>query len=301
MSKFCIMKYVEDYEYLSNKFVFFKNKKVREFYIKKFNPFRIETLIFGNLEEYEGILISIPITLEDAKNNEELSKYLVDKTVKYLNVQGVNIVYYKNIITKSDELNELKHIDVMNIYINDIINRVVKACEFNRRNLSISVIAGDFGHTCLILKEVHNDLNFLSLAIKSEDFVYYEEITDEIFCDSGLEVSSVNSVKGADIIINLSKSPLDFLVDIKKTAVIIDLVNSIGNNFSTNNMLIEGISVKLNNRYLSDYELELLLYAYNRNYRNFKNNLFEMDKFLSVKNDLKLRGISFCSYYTKKK
>lgn len=294
MSKFCILKYSKDYDYLLKKFALFNNKNFRLFYVKKFNPFRVEDIYFSDLENYGGLAVTLPITYEDAKNDLELLKHIVEKTVSYLESQNVNIIYYDNIFYKSERIKSLDSLDVNLLYIEDILNRVIKSYSFNRKNVEIAIISGDYFKTKIVINKIYDNINFLSLVEKDGNFYLYEELTDFVFCDQGLEISYINFIKSANIIINLCDNPYGFLKNID-SAIIIDLSNKI-NKGVLKNTVINNFSVKINDGYLKDYELELLLYAYSYHYRRFKDNDKDTDKFLNAKSEVKLLNAVFKNY-----
>lgn len=294
MSKFCILKYSKDYDYLLKKFAFFNNKNFRHYYVKKFNPFRVEDIYFSDLENYSGLIVTIPITDEDAKNDNDLLKHIVEKTITFLISQNVNIIYYDNILYKSDRIKSLDDLDVNLLYIEDILNRVIKANNFNRKNVEIAIISGDYYKTKIVINKIYDNINFLSLVEKNGDFYLYEELTDFVFCDQGLEISYINFIKSANIVINLCESPHNFLKN-NDSAIIIDLTNKIEKGV-LKNTVINKFSVKINDGYLKDYELELLLYAYSYHYRRFKDGDKDTDKFLNAKSEVKVLNAIFNNY-----
>ncbi len=295
MNRFCILKFCDNYEYLQSKFSILKNKKIRDIYVKKFNPFKIEDFCFGGLEEYLGYNVILPITKADAHLDNDLLEYLVEKTVKYLKSLNVNIILYDEVFFKSDEIFSLENLDINIFFLQDILKRVIKSNCLSRKDVSVSIISGEFNETNLILNEIYNDINFLSLVEKDGHFSMYESITDMIFCDCGLEISFSNSLREADIIINLCEEPKKFLKSLKKNAVIIDLKNSILKD-DVKNSVIKNTILKVKDEYLKDFELELILYAHNINYRRFKDNTYNLGKFLYLKNEFNNMLIKFNNF-----
>lgn len=295
MNKFCIIKFIDDYKYLYDKKVFLKNKKVRDFYIKKFNPYICEDFTFGELENYSGLKVILPITKNDAVLNPELLELLISKVGRHLYNENVNIILYGEVFIKAEEIKSFDCVDINLFFIKDIIKRVIKANDFLKKDVSICIISGDFEKTSLILSEIYDDLNFLSLIQENGEFDIYEELTDFIFCDSGLEVSFTNSATEADIVINLSMNPHKYLKDISEKSVIIDLENVIEKNLYSNT-LVQNLVFKLDKSYLKDYEVELILYAYNIHYRRFKDDKYKLSKFLYAKSEIKSFNIAFCNY-----
>lgn len=296
MYKFCIIKYLENYDYLNRKFVFMKNKKFRDFYIKKFYPFKVEPLVYGSLVQYEGLTVSLPITKEDAMENEETLIFLVEKVIEYLKNQNVNIVYYEDIDYRSGEITYIDELSIPFLFTKEILNKVIKVNNFSRKDVSVCIISGEFDETNIVLNQIYDNLNFLYLIEKDGNFTNYEEITDYIFCDSGLEVSFVNSVKSADIIINLSKNPNVFLKNISEHSVIISFKGDIDRTITKNNVVINSFDFKCNDNYLKDYEAELILYSNNLNFRRFKYSNNKMGVFINTLSQIKALGITFLSY-----
>ncbi len=295
MYKYCMLKFCDNYDYLENKGFFLKNKKFRDFYIKKFNPFKMEKFYFDKLEEYDGFRVTLPITKEDAFLDNELLKYLLEKTLKYLKTQDVNIIYYDEVFIRSDEIEYFKTLDVNLLFINDFLKKAIKSNNFARKDVSVSVVCGDYSKSCLVLSEIYNDLNFLNIVEKNEQFSKYEDLTDMIFCDCGLEISFSNNLRDADIIINLSDDYNNIFRNIRSNVIIIDLTSKIkkGEYPCT---VIQGFTAKIKNSYLKDYELELILYSKNIQYRIFKEDDNKINSYLYLKSEMKKNGIKFNNY-----
>lgn len=300
MSGFCIMKFVDNYDYLLNKSFVLKNTKLRDVYIKKFNPFIIEDLIYGNLEEYKGAIVSLPITFEDAVKDNDFLYLLIDKTTKFLISQNYNLVLNDKVFLKSENITYLDKLDINLFFIKDILNKVIKYNNFSRKHISVGVLIGDYEKTIITLNEIYDDLNFLSIIDFQGRFNNYEKITDMIFCDSGLEISYSKNCNDYEILINLDENLTGLFKTIKKTAVVIDLVNTVNDNIISTK-IIKHFNFKLNKNYLKDFELELILFSNFLNFRNYKKYNNKLDRFNSAKKEILNNGVQFNNYLVDKK
>lgn len=291
MGKFCILKFVENYEYLHNKSFALKNKKFRDIYIRKFNPFMIEDIIFGeNL--YMGISLFLPITYEDALVDQELLYILLDKTANFLISQDINIVLNDRVFLKSDKINYLENLDINLFFIKDIVTKVIKYNNFNRKDVSVGIIGGELEKTLIAINEIYDDLNFLSIINHDGQFIEYEEFIDDIFYDSGLLINFSKNCRDIDIIINLSNNPNFLINTIKNNAVVIDLQNTFDSQKITNK-IIKNFKYKIKNEYLTDYQVELILYSTLLNFRKYKDYNNKINKFNSAKKDILGYSIKF--------
>ncbi len=263
--------------------------------MRKFNPFKISEIFFGGLEQFSGYRVILPITRKDAEQNTELYLYLLNKTVKYLKSQNVNIIYYDNMTIKSDDISFLEDTCIEIFYIKDILNRAIKVNDLSKKDVNVSVIVGDYNKTEIVLNEIYDDLNFLNLVEKDSKFSQYEKLTDQIFCDSGLEVSFSNNVLDADIIINLCESPYRYLNRLNENVCVIDLTH-IANKKSVHKNVVKNISIKVEDFYLKDYELELIMYANSYTFRLFRDNSIDYSKYLYIKGELNSLNARFSSY-----
>lgn len=295
MSKFCVMEFMENYNYLYNKSILLKNKKIKDAYIKKFNPFKIEKLIFNNMESFSGLKIYLPITKNDALKNNKKFQVLLEKTIKFLKNEEVDIILYKDELLKNDEIQSLDVIEINLFFLKEALNKVIKNNNLIRKNISVCVLSGDFDKTCIALNEIYDNLNFINLVDEKGDFFKYEQLTDYIFCDSGLEIGFRNSIGNADIVINLSNEPNKFLHNIDDKTIIIDIVQGIKTKIN-NNILVKKFKFKMQGEHLEDYELELILHAYYFYYKKYKNSENKLNDFSNIKSDFLSADIIFSSY-----
>ncbi len=294
MKKFCILKFCDDYSFLKNKIIFSKNKKFRDYYVQKFNPYIIKEFYFGGLSELGGYEVILPITKNDAINNEIMFESLVEKTIDQLR-DDVVIIDYGEVFYKSEGIKDLDKINVSIFYIKEILSKAIKQNNYSRRDVNVSIIAGSFEHTEIVLNEIYDNLNFLNIVDRENCFSQYENKTDAIFCDCGLEISFSNKVMDADIVININENPHRFLTDIKDNTVIIDFAKSVDKS-KVKGKIVQDITVKIKDTYLKDKELELILYSKSYVYRQYKENFCEYSKYLYIKNELFNINAKFNNY-----
>ncbi len=299
MGKFCILRFMDNYDNLVDKAFLLKNKKLRDVYIKKFNPFKIESITFDNLLECDGFLLSLPMTYDDAIADQDMLMLILQKTINFLKNQNVNIILYDKVFLKSDEIYSFEQIDINLFFIKDILNKVIKYNNFARRDVTVSVLTGNYDDTCILLNEIYSDLNFVTLVNVESDFKDYEQLTDMIFCDCGLEISFSKNCYDSDIIINLSDNPQRLIKNLNKNAVLIDLVNTIEKGVTSNNV-IKNINYKISDSYLKDYQLELILYSNFVNYRKYKNDYNKISRFAMARRDISDCGVKFNNYKVSK-
>ncbi len=295
MNKFCYLEFCENYDYLSSKVLLIKNKKVLEYYIRKFNPFRICEINFNGLEDYGGFKVILPITKVDAECNKELFLHIVNKTLRYLNNQNVNVIYSKDIYVDSEEITFIKDTCIEIFFIKEILNRAIKVNGLSKKDVNVCVIAGGYNETEIVLKEIYDGLNFLSLVDVNSRFGHYENLTDYIFCDSGLEISFSNRIEEADIVINLSDSSNKLLKNLSDKVCIIDFDGSIRKQTLHRNT-VKSVSFRVNEFYIKAIELELVMYANSNMFRFFKDIDMEYSKYLYVKEELNSLNARFSSY-----
>ncbi len=291
MNKFCVLRFCDDYSFLRNK-IFFSNKKIREYYIQKFCPYEIKELCIGDITDVVGVEVILPITKEDAIENKIYFENIVEKTINRLK-DDVVIVDYGEVFYISEELKHLDSVDITTFFIKEILSKAIKQNSFTRKDVSVSIIAGEFEFTEIILNEIYDNLNFLNIVDRDINFHKYDNKTDAIFCDCGLEVSFSNSAV-SDIVINLNKNPYKF-INSNDNAVIIDLANCIDRK-KVKSKVIQEINIKVNDRYIKDRELELILYAKSYVYRQYKNGYCEYSKYLYIKNELYNINAKFNNY-----
>ena len=185
---------------IKNVFVKIASESVKEKYIRKKNPYKLEKT---NMADKDGYILTIPFVRDDMYEDGEAVKELTGRALDKMD--DVEII--KNNLDFPIERNdffvsEAKYL--MPFFLVDAIKRHAKAKKIEMKNIDVVIIGKDKFLTELIIDNIYLDINYLTILdeLLINDFgrkIY------EVFDDSGLNitVSQNRSVmRNADIVID---------------------------------------------------------------------------------------------------
>ena len=262
---------------------------IREWYIKKFNPIKVNNIC---IEGVDGIEIVLPLIKNEKK---EICDVVNSKTIQWLSDKDIQIVKWEEVDTGGIEKATGK--TAMAIFIKQVVEKAVKIKEIEQQKAEVIIIDGDYDITCYIAEELSNEVNYITV-LSERNKEEYNELCQKVFADTGLEIMIAYGhkelVKYGDIIINTSVK--DYKTDYmyKRNCVYIDLSQNKERLWELirkrNDMLIaDGIRLK-GEEILNGEELEMMLYVKSKAYRSMVREGYaqkykdEMNSYINDKN-----------------
>jgi len=230
--KFICVEFVKDIDEIPLKFNLLKKAplSVIDWYVRKFNPYRIEEIsVLGE----SGYLVSIPITLEESRKDKEKTMMITSKMLENIKELSVDIAFPpRNFPFEFPEVVRIangKHIFAL--LIMQAINKAVKMTNRELKKTEILIIGGNETITNIVLENVYRHVNYLSLIFDENasdaEIEDYNKTAAYIFDDVGLNVritkKNVDCLKSADIIINTSNERIPYDYYYKRGAIYFDL------------------------------------------------------------------------------
>lgn len=315
--KFATIQFIQDVSEISLKFNMLKKAppNILDWYIKKFNPYKIEKIDILNSG---GYLIKIPLTVEQAKEDEDKVNFLVSRMLNDIKELDVEIVY-PPINFPFEFPNNIRIADGKYVFALLIVRAMEKALNIVKKDFKTSevlIITDGNDITKILLENIYPHVNYLSLIVSdnlSEDeFSKYNQIATYIFEDVGLNVritkKNKDALENADIIINVSSENTNYDYYFKRGAVYFDLSS---NKCKTQNLIIKredvlivtGLRIKspdsssFENIY-KDELFETYLYVKDRDYRSLVNRpSVNIDSLRRLNDKLNKEDITVLSFY----
>ncbi len=298
--KFAKIDFIQNIEEIPLKFNLHKNDKILNWYIRKFTPYLKEEV---NILGISGYKIKIPIQKKFAYENYDLLFELYKKTINsinQLNVEIVDVPYdFKNIL--HSEITTTNRQTLFISFMLQIILKVIKIINVDLKKLQIVILDGDKQLTKLVIKEIYENINYLTIITKND----YTELLQEIFYDNGLnivQVESSNSIMAtADIVINLDDEDFKNYHILKRGSAFIDLSNNVKSILNVcikreDVLVIDNFNVNFENKVYSLEELELAYYVKSSNYRTIKNANNKKMHINKINDELNHLGVTLNSF-----
>ncbi len=298
--KYAKIDFIESLEEIPLRFNLYKNDKILNWYIKKFTPYiKNEINILG----LHGYKIKLPIQKKIAYEDHELLFELYEKTINSIKQLGVEIVDmpydFKSILPSKITTTNRQILFVS--FILEVILRVIKITNKDLKDLQIVILDGNEQLTKLIIKEIYENINYLTVITEND----YTELLQEIFYDNGLNIVQVEKsnsiISTADIIVNLNNNDFKNYHILKSGSVFIDLSNNIKSILNVcikreDILVIDSINVNFENNIYSLEELELAYYISSSNYRAIKNGNNKKIYIKKINSELKELDITINSF-----
>lgn len=266
MPKFGILKYVESMDDVNVKWGI-KNKRFVEWYVQKYVPY---TVIEKNIVGEDGYIVYMPTT-----DKSENKRYIVNETVKSLKELDVVVVDTedKNIVDEHIYFNNKKYVQIL--CINSIVRRVIKLNEINKKNVSITIVDGDYEVT----KFVVNKLMYDNITVVTDDIEKYEDIVSRKYDEYGIAVAVVGKddkllrvFENSHIVIDTEYEINKHTYKLKENCCYINLNDneskvSVIKNKRSDVVVVDNVVFKIGSDRVRDYELALALYCKSKDYR----------------------------------
>ncbi len=295
--------FAETVENIELKFNFMKNPKIFLWYVKKFNPYIVEDIYIGGKLGYKIIL---PLTKELAMENPVIANNLLLRVMEELEFNHVNIISYPKELQLEQNLDvEISNgKDIMLLYIMDIINKSLKALNRPLQKAEILLIADSSNKSNIAIEEIYNEVNYFSIIDEDVDNKNYEDTIERVFSETGLNINVIKKnnglIKNADIIINMKKNNSEIESKIKSGAILIDFGLRSGKKKRTDVLYIDGITIKYNEEFIKDEDMDLILYSNELDYRKFKAYEYDEKYYYNIKKVLKNENIKLSSLMCEK-
>lgn len=306
MDKFAYLKCAERKEdiFIKSKFLkllpqYFKNK-----YIIKTNPFIINKIEYLDVEGFEIILPLIKEELVGPK-----SQIIIKDTLFKLEEMGVITALTDIELSQTEsKIIFMNGKSLIEFFIFFSIKKVLKFTGKDIKYIEIIIIDnGDDNSTYNMIDAIYEEINYLSIFTNRPE--YFEEYSEKIFCDTGLNLQIIeqnkSALREADIIINLSSSnEFNFDYFYKRGSIYIELSN---NKEKTLEILrkrqdiniIDDIVISCDNKSIKNSLLEALLFIKSEFFRNFINcNEYPENKIIvnDIFKSYNLNIVGFCQY-----
>ncbi len=309
--KFAKISYLDDIGQIPVKYNVIKDKQdiLTDWYVKKYNPFKLEDI---SLFSQEGYMVKLPLTKDNALADMQKTEAILKKTVDSLTDYDVVIFLPPR---------ELRGIMPPDVRIADglslvpffivkaaikalkILNKHIRDCEF--------VIIGD--NECLIesfMDAMYCEVNFLTVLMQSEPTDDLFDKAEDIFFDTGLDIRFVKPskayVSSADIIINISDESYNFDYAFKRNAVYFDLsresffndnrLQTIINN-RRDMIIIDGLRLTGLGLSLPLCDFELAFYLKNSDYRIFLKRKYDINTAWKVYESIQKMRMAVSGFY----
>lgn len=270
MPKFGILKYVESMDDVNVKWGI-KNKRFVDWYVQKYVPYTVtEKSIIGE----DGYVVYMPTT--DKSDNKH---YIVNETIKSLKELDVVVVDINedNIVDEQIQINNKKYVQVLSI--NNIVRRIVKLNEINKKNVNIVVIDGDYDITRFVVKKLTYD----NITIVTDDIEKYDDVVNSKYDEYGIAVTVVSKddkllkvFENSHIVIDTEYEINKYTYKLKENCCYINLNDndskiSVIKNKRDDIVVVDSVVFKINSDRIKDYELALALYCKSKDYRVVSN------------------------------
>lgn len=301
-NKFAILDYVQNKDDIPIKNKIIKNSpdKFFDWYIKKFNPYKLERL---NIYEIEGFKITMPFTKQDLYNRILFVNKIFEKTEKVLN--NYNVTSLIKHMTKEyfNDFYIATGKNLMPFFLVDCFKKVVEITKKDLKNIEVLIISGNNKLINMILDNIYLDVNYITILIdKDKNFDLKNKISD-IYYDSGLNISimqNLRDISSADIIINTSDMLPRYDNFFKSGAVFLDLTNNKDRLISlaivrSDIFFIDNFKIKHEDQKYNLDIFELGFYIGSKNYFDLINNIYKEYYFNKVFKELKKENVKFVS------
>ncbi len=294
--KFAKIDFVIDKNLLPIKFKLSKIDSFKNWYISKFNPFIQNEITLG---KSTGLDIKLALTHDEMINDPTLFQDLFSRTLETLKNDGVEII--TSSFPCSHNMYTPNPVSIMSFLIFPILENSISKVGKIFKNIEIAIIDDGSVHTNIIIENIYNHINYLSLVTSFD----HSSLIEKVYNDNGLNITTFKNdssiISSADIVIYLKNDFFEPVHSLKSGAIFIDL--SMNKN-STYNLCLKRMDVltidNLNlNYYGNIYNLldfELAYYVKSNYYRNFKkyNRLSSNSK---IKNELLYNDVRIHSFF----
>lgn len=281
---------------------------IQEWYVKKFNPFKMEEVEHCG---QRGFLIKLPFTKDGTFIQSPEALSLTTRTLEALSAYGVEMVLPPPVFAHPFP-NTLPVADgcVMRLFFAmPIIQKALHFLNKDIKTAEILIIGGNMHMTLLLIDMVYPHVNHLTLLTDNPEDTLLLETAERVFDDTGLNlcltVKNKALLEGADVILNTYGGPDRYDFYYRRGAAYVE--------FSPNKqkylelatkrpelLLVDDIKIKYRNQVMSAAFFEMLFFAASAEYRRFyyflgKNYSEELSKF--ILQELKVRNAqirSFC-------
>ena len=250
---------------------------VQEWYVKKFNPFRLEETEYCG---HKGFLVKLPFTKDGTfiKNPEALS--LTMQTLKALSAYGVEVVLPPPVFPQPfPDILPIANGSIMRIFF--AMPMVFKALHFLNKDIKtaeILIIGGNMYMTLFLIDMVYPHVNHLTLLTDNPEDTSLLETAERIFDDTGLNlcltVKNKALLESADVILNTYGGPDRYDYYYRRDTAYVE--------FSLNKqkylelagkrpelLLVDDVKIKYNDQVMSTAFFEMLFFAASSAYRRF--------------------------------
>ena len=301
--KFACIEYIESLEEIPIKFKVINKAptKILDWYINKFNPYRIENLeILGE----EGYLVKLPILKEEATEKLEKMSTVTLHAMSSLRDYNVDIITVPKTCSIEGTAQYIATgKKLVPFFIMPAINKALKIMKKELKDIEV-LILGDSELTTALMYSIYPEVNFLSIMV-DDDIEKYEAFVSDIFYDTGLNLQVMKTNKAilssADIVINTCNSEKKFDFNFKRGVIYFD--------FSTDEkkrieliskredmLTIDGFLIKQGENTMTLPNLELGMYVKSREYRGIFLRGYDNRMAADIKSQFKNMDIRLSSF-----
>lgn len=308
---FACIEYMKSIEEIPLKYNILKicPAKVMDWYVKKFNPFKIEDIEIANISGYK---IKMPFTEIDIKNDISKVNLITSKTLAILESYNIEIITFpKNYeIFLENNIREATGKYLMSFFLIESMVKALKIVGKKIKNAEVLIIDGDSELTKIIIDNIYLDVNYLSVLVSEDSEEDFESKIVEVFDDSGLNIqiskNAKSQLKSADIIINTSHNKDKYDFHYKRGAIYFDLSNSTLKYDELvyrrpDILAVNNFRVSYNDEYLSLDYLELAFFIKCSYYKSLIVRGYKNEIYKDIKEEILKMNLKLCSFYSSKK
>lgn len=309
--KFACIEYVKNTDEIPLKYNILKicPTKVMDWYVKKFNPFKIEDIEIANISGYK---IKMPFTQDDIKNDLQKVNLITSKTLSIIESYNIEIITFPSDyeVILENNICEATGKYLMPFFLIESMIKALKIIGKKIKTAEVLIINGDSDLTKVIIDNIYLDVNYLCVLVDEDTEADFDFKISEVFDDSGLNLQiSKNSkvqLKTADIIINTSNANNKYDFHYKRGAIYFDLSNNKRKYIELVNkrpdiLTVDNFRVSYNEEFLSLQTLELAFFIKNSSYKNLKTRGYKNEMYKDIKQEISNMNLKLCSFYSAKK